>query len=62
MSHHYVIIDNFPKLVENNKFCLESSVLLIVDTFTNIVAYLIKHRYSGSIKALVGVTGVLGDP
>ena len=45
MSHHYVIIDNFPKLVENSKFCLESSVLLIVDTFTNILAYLIKSRH-----------------
>ena len=52
MSHHYVIIDNFPKLVENSKFCLESSVLLIVDTFTNILAYLIKSRHLGIKKRL----------
>ena len=44
MSHQYVNFDKFPKLVEKNKFFLESSVLLIFDTFANIVAYLIEHR------------------
>ena len=44
MSHHYVIFDKFPKLVENSKFFLESSVILIFDPFINIVGYLIKHR------------------
>ena len=44
MSHHNVIIDKFPKLVENGKFCLESSVLLIFGTFTNILASTILAR------------------
>ena len=43
-SHHYVIFDKLPNLVENSKFFNESSILLILDTFTNILAYLIKHR------------------
>ena len=52
MSHHHVILDKFPKLVKNSKFFLESSVLLIFDTFTNKAAYLIKHRHLRINKSL----------
>ena len=45
MSQHYVIIGKFPKLVKNNKLFLESSVLLVFATFTDILAYLIKPRH-----------------
>ncbi len=52
MSYHYVIIDKFPKLVENSKFFLQSSVLIIFHTFANIVAYSIKHRHFRINKSL----------
>ena len=48
MSHHYVIFDKLVtsiNLVKNSNVFLESSVLLIFDTSTNILAYLIKHRH-----------------
>ena len=51
-SHYYEIFDKFPKLVENSKFFLQSSVLLIFDTFANIVAYSIKHRHFRINKSL----------
>ena len=52
MSYHYKIFDKFPKLVENSKLFLESSVLLIFDNLIGIVAYLIKSGHVRINKSL----------
>ena len=52
MSHYFEIFDKFPKFVESRAFFLESSVLLIFDTSTNILAYLTEYRHFRVNKGL----------
>ena len=52
MSHRYVIFDKNQKLVENIKFALESSVLLVFNSFNQ---YSGIYDQSSSILALNGL-------
>ena len=42
----------YPKWVENSKYVLESSFLVIFDSFTNLVVYLANYEYRMINKSL----------